>query len=145
MHISLTLWEYISGTLRRIIDPKQIGFNRCDGLIFIRESNAPKTSEIQNKMLREFKFEIISNLNVINFLDITFDLSKISFKLFHKDKKPPSYINIESNHPRLIIRQILNAVSIRINCLSSNKKNNYFMRIMGYMMKPTKKGDLNKD
>ena len=32
------------------------------------------------------------------------------------------YINVNSNHPRSIIRQIPNAVNIRINRLSSNKK-----------------------
>ena len=34
----------------------------------------------------------------------------------------PFYINVNFNHPRSIIKQIPNAVDIRINKLSSNKK-----------------------
>ena len=78
----------------------------------------------------------MSNLKVVNFLDITFNLSKNSFKPFHKDKLILSYINVNSNHPRSIIRQIPNAVNIRIKRLSSNKKS--FMKIR-YMMRPFKK------
>ena len=79
----------------------------------------------------------------MNFLDITFDLSENSLKPFHKNKQTPEYIHANFNHPRLIIRQISNAVNIRINRLSSNKKS--FMKIMGYMMRLLKKVDLNKD
>ena len=64
----------------------------------------------------------MSNLKVVKFLDITFILSENGFKPFHKDKQTPSYINVNCNHPRPIIRQIPNAVNIRINRLSSNKK-----------------------
>ena len=67
----------------------------------------------------------MSNLKVEHFLDISFNFSENSFKSFHKDKQTPSYINVNSNHPRPIIRQIPNAVNIRINRLSSNKKISY--------------------
>ena len=85
----------------------------------------------------------MSNLKVVNFLDVTFNLPENSFKPFHKDKQTPSYNNVNSNHVRSISRQIPNAVNIRINWLSSNKK--YFMKIIGYMMRALKKMDLNKD
>ena len=85
----------------------------------------------------------MSNVKVLNFLDITFNLSENSFKPFHKDKHTPSYINVNSNNPRSIIRQIPNAINIKMNRLSSNKKS--FIKIIGYMMRPKKKVDLNKD
>ena len=80
---------------------------------FLYQSNGPKTSRIQKNILRAFKLlgfkiEIMSNLKVKNFLDITLNLSENCFKPFHKDKHPPSYINVNSNHPRLIIREIPN-------------------------------------
>ena len=107
--------------------PKQIGLYRDDGLIFISEINGPKTSRIQKKILRAFrllgfKIEIMSNLKVKNFLDITLNLSENCFKPSYKDKQTPSNINVNSNHSRLIIRQIPNAVNIRIYRLSSTKK-----------------------
>ena len=72
----------------------------------------------------------MSNQKVVNFLDITFNLSENSLKPFHKDKWNPSYINVNANHPRSVIGQIPNAVKIRINRLSSRKE--YFMKIIGY-------------
>ena len=76
---------------------------------FIPENNGPKTSRIQKKILRTFKLlgfkiEIMFNLKVVNFLDITFNLPENSFKPFLKDKQIPSYINVNSNQPRSIIR-----------------------------------------
>ena len=49
---------------------------------------AHKTSRFQNKILRAFKLlvfkiKIMSNLKVVNFLDITFNLSENRFKPFH--------------------------------------------------------------
>ena len=87
---------YIFDTLRRIIDPKKIGLHRYDGLIVIPESNGPKISSILPKNLRAFKLlgfkiGIMSNLKVINFLNIIFSLSENRFKPFHKDKQNPSY------------------------------------------------------
>ena len=79
-----------------------------DGLIFIPESNGPKISRIQKKTLRGFKLlgfkiEIMSNLKVVNFQDVTSNFSDNSFKPFQKDKQTPSYINVNFNYPRSII------------------------------------------
>ena len=79
----------------------------------------------------------------MNFIDITFNFPENSFKPFHENKQTSSYINVNSNHPRSIIRQIPIAVNIRFNRLSLNKKS--FMKIIGYRMRPSKKVDLNKD
>ena len=61
-------------------------------------------------------------LPIVNFLDVTFNLSNNSFKPFHKENQTPTYININSNHPRSIIKQIPKSVNIRINRISSDNK-----------------------
>ena len=63
---------------------------------------------------------MMSNLKVVNFPDITFNLSENNFRPFSKNKQTSSYMNVNSNHPRSIIRQILNVVNIRFHRLSSN-------------------------
>ena len=118
---------YILDTLSRIVDIKQIGLYRDDGLIYIPDSNGPKTSRIQKKIIRAFKLlglkiEITSNLKIVNFLDVTLDISNNKFKPFHKENQTPTYINVNSNHPRSIIKQIPKSVNTRINRLSSDKK-----------------------
>ena len=45
--VGIYIYIYILDTLSRIIDPKQIGLYGDDGLIFIPESNGPKTSRIE--------------------------------------------------------------------------------------------------
>ena len=111
---------YISNMLARIINPQQVGLYRDDGLLYIPNSNGPLSSSIQKRIIRAFKFwgfkiEISSNIKIVNFLDVTLDLSSNS-------NQNPSYINVNSNHPKNIIKQIPKAVNLRIGKLSANEK-----------------------
>ena len=118
---------YILDTLSRIVNLEQVGLYRDDGIIFIPDSNGPKTSKILKKIIRAFKLlglriEIASNLKIVNFLDVTFNLNNGTFKPFSKNNSTPTYINIYSNHPRSLLKQIPNAVNQRINKLLSCKR-----------------------
>ena len=118
---------YIRDTLGRIVNLKQVGLYGDDGIFYIPESNGPKTSSIQKKIIRAFKLlglriQIASNLKIVDFLDVTLNLNNGTFKPFSKNDSAPGFINISSNHPRSILRQIPNAVNQRINRLSSCKK-----------------------
>ena len=113
--------------LTRIISPQQVGLYRDDGLLFIPNSNGPLSSSIQKRIIRAFKFwgfkiEISSNIKIVNFLDVTLDLSSNSYKPFIKSNQNPTYINVNSNHPKNIIKQIPKAVNLRIGKLSANEK-----------------------
>ena len=110
--------------LARIINPQQVGLYLDDGLLYIPNSNS---SSIQKRIIRAFKFlgfkiEISSNIKIVNFLDVTLDLSSNSYKPFIKSNQNPSYINVNSNHPKNIIKQIPKAVNLRIGKLSANEK-----------------------
>ena len=118
---------YILDTLGRIVNSKQVGLFSRDGIIQIRDSNGPKTSSIQKKIIRAFKIlvfriQIASNLKIVDFLDVTLNLNNGTFKPFSKNDSAPRYINISSNQPISVLRQIPNAVNQRINKLSSCKK-----------------------
>ena len=98
-----------------------------DGIIYIPDSNGPKTSSIQKKIIRAFKLlglriQKASNLKIVNFLGDTLNLNNGTFKPFSKNDSAPRYINVSSNNPRSVLRQIPNAVNQRINKLSSCKK-----------------------
>ena len=84
------------------------------------------TSKIQ-MIIRAFKFlavriEIASNLKIVDFLDVTFNLNNGTFKPFSKNNSTPTYINTDSNHPRSLLKQIPNVMNQRINRLSSCKR-----------------------
>ena len=79
-----------------------VGLCRDDGLIFTPDYNGPKTSKIHKKIIRafhllEFKIEISPSLKIVKFLNMTFNLTHNTLKLFSKDKKTPTYTNINSN------------------------------------------------
>ena len=127
IYIYIYIYIYILNTISKILNLNQIGLYRIDGLIYIPNSNGPKTSNLQKKIIREFKnlgfkTEIFSNLKIANFLDITFDLNNNSNKRFNKNNDIPSYINVNSNHPWSIIKQIPTAINLRIDRLSSPKR-----------------------
>ena len=87
----------------------------------------PISSSIQKKIIRAFQFlgfkiEVSSNNKIVNFLDVTLDLSNNSNKPFIKTDQHPSYINVNSNHPKNIIKQVPKAVNLRICKLSANEK-----------------------
>ena len=69
-----------------------------------------------------FRIEISSNIKIVNFLGVTLDLSNNYYKPFIKTNQNPTYINVNSNHPKNIIRQIPKAVNLRIGKLSANEK-----------------------
>ena len=95
--------------------------------MYIPNSNGPNSSSIQKKIIRAFKLkgskiEISSNNKIFNFLDVTQDLSNNTYKSFIKMDQSPSYININSNHPKAIIKQVPKAVNLRIRNLSANEE-----------------------
>ena len=63
------------------------------------------------------KIEISSNLKIVNFRDLTLNLKDNSNKSFSKANTIPTYINVCSNHPTFIVKQIPNVIDIRINRL----------------------------
>ena len=88
---------------------------------------AQLAQSIQKKIITAFKFlgfkiEVSSNNKIVNFLDVTLDLLNNSYKQFIKTDQYPSYINVNSNHPKTIIKQVPKAVNLRIRKLSANEK-----------------------
>ena len=53
---------------------------------------------------------------------MTLDLFNNSYKPFIKTDQCPSYINVNSNHPKSIIKQVPKALILRIRNLSANEK-----------------------
>ena len=72
-------------------------------------------------MILGFKIELSSN-KIVNFLDVTLDFSNNTYKPFIKTDQYPSYINVNSNNPGTIIKQVPKAVNLRIRNLSANEK-----------------------
>ena len=63
----------------------------------------------------------VYNLKIVNFLDVTLNISENSYKPFNKTNTIPTCINVNSHQPTSIVKQIPNVIIIRINRLSSSK------------------------
>ena len=62
---------------------------------------------------------ISSNLKVVDFLDLTLDLSTGTYKTYNKPNNTPLYVHVESNHPPNVTKNIPLAVNKRISSNSS--------------------------
>ena len=66
--------------------------------------------------------EIIYNLEILDYLDITFDLTTGLFKPYNKTNNIPRYVNSKSNHPPSILKEIPKSVSKRISSNFCNEQ-----------------------
>ena len=66
------------------------------------------------------RIEISSNLKIVNLLDVSLNISNNSYKPFSKSNAIPTY-NVNSTHPASLVKQIPEAINIRINRYNSSK------------------------
>ena len=117
---------FILNHLGKKFGKKNIGLYRHDGLAIIKNRSAPenKTRKELHKVFEQFGLKITaeSNLHVVNFLDVTFDLATGKYKPYRKPNNDPLYIHKHSNHPPSILRQLPASINKRISTLSSDKQ-----------------------
>ena len=88
----------------------------------------PRQAEILKKKIcqifseNNLKITIDANLKVANFLDITLDLEREIFRPYMKDNHTPLYVDSQSNHPPLVLKNIPLGVNRRLSKISANKE-----------------------
>ena len=72
---------------------------------------------------QKFDLSITSetNLRIVNFLDVTLNLSTGKYQTYNKPDNDPLYIDVNSIHPPNISKNLPNSLSKRKNKLSSNE------------------------
>ena len=65
---------------------------------------------------------IEANGKKVDFLDITLDLEKDTYKPFMKENNTPLYVHSQSNHPRNVLKNIPAGVNKRLSSISSNEE-----------------------
>ena len=75
------------------------------------------------RLFKEYELEITaeSNLKIVNYLDVTFNLKDGTFRPYHKLDDQIQYIHTESNHPQNIIKHIPASIETRLSNLSSTE------------------------
>lgn len=96
-----------------------IGLYRDDGLSVINQT-PQKIKKIKKEICKIFaqnnlRITIEANKKIVNFLDVTLDLTTGRFKPFSKPATTPLYVHSKSNHPPSIIRNIPEAINKRLS------------------------------
>ena len=118
---------FILKQLGKTFGNKNIGLYRDDGLAIIKNKSArlaAKTRKELHKIFEQFGLKITAeaNLHVVNFLDVTFDLTSGKHRPYRKPNDDPLYIHKHSNHAPSILRQLPVSINKRISTLSSDKE-----------------------
>jgi predicted GIY-YIG superfamily endonuclease len=103
-----------------------VGLYRDDGLAAFKNTSGPGLERIKKKLQSIFKendLELVIECNkkVVDYLDVTFNLNNGSFKPYHKPDHTIQYINVQSNHPPNIIKQIPKTIEKRLSDHSLNE------------------------
>ena len=119
---------YILNTISNALEKGSVGLYRDDGLAIIRNKSPSETERLKKLLCSTFskefglKITVEANQHVVNFLDITFNLHQNTYQPYRKPGDTPVYINIQSNHPPSILKEIPKSISTRISALSDSKE-----------------------
>ena len=118
---------FLLNNLSQVIDESNVGLYRGDGLGVFKSHSGPETERNRKEFIKTFNtynlsIAIETNINVVNFLDTTFDLINDIYKPYWKPNDSPLYINKNSNHPPTVLQQLAKSVSKRISETSSNEQ-----------------------
>ena len=88
-----------------------LGLYWDDGLVVLKTKSGLQSEQVKKNIQKIFKdhgLDIIvpCNMKVVNYLDVTFDLSDRTYKPYTKPNNEIKYIHKNSNHPPSVIRQI---------------------------------------
>ena len=102
------------------------GLYRDDGLACHEKIPGPTLDRYRKDIIKLFQendlqITIEIGLKVVNFLDVSFNLTEESYKPYRKPNDTLLYVNKSSNHPKTVLNQITNSVNHRLNKISSNK------------------------
>ena len=100
---------YILSILGKVHAIRNVGLYREDGLACLYKVSGPASDKLRKYIIRTFrenfglKITITTNLKIVIFLDVTFDLCTTRYQPHKKPNGTTTYININSNHPPNII------------------------------------------
>ena len=92
----------------------------------LRDLLGLETKRVRKNVVKIFKYNGLSitsktNLKIVDYLDVTFDLQNNSYKPYRKPHILPFYIHKHSNQPPTILKELPKSIAKRISDLSSSK------------------------
>ena len=127
--------SYMLNLISERCGKKETGLYRDDGLGVSKNQSGPQNERTKKFIQKTFKDKgldivIQCNMKIVNYLDATFNLNTGTTKPYRKPDDETNYINVDSNHPLTIIRQLPLSVEKRLSKLSSSEE--IFNEAKGY-------------
>ena len=119
---------YILSKTKSVFETQNdVGLYRDGGLGIFRNLSGPEIERVRKEIITIFKecglsLTTKTNLKVVQFLDIELDLINNTYRPYKKPNDNPMYINVKSNHPLSIIKQIPPSINRRLSNLSSDEE-----------------------
>ena len=90
---------YILNQLKESFQDHSVGLYRDDSLAVVQGLSGPEIKRIKKRVIKTFKdcglkITIKGNLKIVNFLDVTFNLHKSTYKPHRKPDNQPVYVNV---------------------------------------------------
>ena len=113
--------------LEKLINKKDCGLYRDDGLLILRNLNGQQIDRMCKIIIKIFKdisftIDVEMNVKTVDFLDITFNLNNGTYRLYKKPNDLLVYISESSNHPPQIISRLPKIINERLFRNSSNEE-----------------------
>ena len=117
---------FLLNGIKRYIKKDDSGLYR-DDFISVVNISGPQIERLRKNLFNFFgqynlKVTIEANIKCTDFLDISMDLETGIHRPYRKDDSVPTYINVHSNHPPHIKKNLPHMISERISKLSSNEQ-----------------------
>ena len=117
---------YIQDNLCKLMNKKEFGLYRDDGLGILRNTSGPKADRKRKSIIKIFKEYWLSityevNKKTVDFLDIRFNSNQQTYEPYRRSNNESVYINKQLSHPPNIITDIPKAISKRLTNISCNK------------------------
>ena len=118
---------YILNKINHIIDYKDVGLYRDDGLAVLRNHSLTEANRKAKEITQIFhglELKVTTEINnkCAHFLDVTFNLKNGSYRPFTKLNNISTYVNKTSNHPKNIIKRIPDTINRRLSDISSDEQ-----------------------
>eukprot|EP00117_Sycon_ciliatum_P039764 scpid84717/ scgid29334/ len=117
---------FLLGKLEQHFSSGSVGLYRDDGLAVLRNATGHSADKVRKAVIDTFKtlglkITIDVNLNAVNYLDITMSLSTGTYQPYRKPNDTPLYVNVNSNHPPQVLKNIPAGINNRLASISCSE------------------------
>ena len=115
---------YLLHQMREAFPMLDFGLYRDDGLAAHKRIAGPTLERLKKEIIQLFKrngltITIETGMKIVDFLDITLDLTKESYKPYKKPNSDLLYVNKQSSHPDTVLKHIPNSLNKRLKVFSN--------------------------